>query len=359
MNADDFCMDFERSGKEPRAIAEVVAQWEADRRSHVAEDYRGLELFIAELLADASIGDGLLDQISRELLAAFAARRGSSLDSYDEVRPYLVTELAAGHKAVEGVTNQIKGQIGEIEFARHAAGHAELASSTNQEAWDVAVKHLFGATEYVQVKMYQSADKAVHAMLEVQKKVVEGKISDGDGQVVHHINFAVNHDIVKEVREKAAHHPELTGMKIYDIPVSNDHVTGIVSDGFNNVGPDEVAHLFSEWFGGTLSAACLHAMANAFLVYKGSKTTSAGMEGTLVSTAISAPGVAAAQGTAWWAASSKLAILSGHPVIAAIASGMATRLVVRKWYDSRANTSSVLAQESKHLEHLTMSLGSI
>jgi hypothetical protein len=359
MNADDFCTDFEQSGKKSRPIAEVLTQWESDKQSRLAEDYRGLELFVAELLVDANIADGLLDQISPDVLAAFAARRGVAFDSYDEVRAYLRTELAAGHPSVIGVMNQIKGQIGEIEFARHAAGHAELASSTNQEAWDVAVNHLFRPTEYVQVKIYASADKALRAMLEVQKKAASGVITDGNGHIVNHINFAVNKDIAKALQEKAAHHPELANVKIYEVPVTNEDATGLVADGFNNVGPNEVAHLFSEWFGGTLSAACLHAMANAFLVHKGSKTAAAGIEGTLVSTAISAPGVAAAQGTAWWAASSKFAILSGHPVIAAITAGIVTRVVVKKWYESRESTSSVLAQEAEHLDRLTISLSRI
>jgi hypothetical protein len=359
MNADTFCEAFKSSGGKPRPIAEVIDQWALEKKSRIAEDYRGLEIFVAELLADANIGDGLLDQISPELLAAFAARRGSNFDTYDEIRTYLADELANGHRSVEGVTNMIKGQIGELEFVRHSGGHAYLAPSTNQEAWDVAVKHLTGSTEFVQVKIYQSADKALRAMQEVQQKVSAGIITDGHGHVVHHINFAVNEDIANVLREKAALHPELAGIRIYDIGMTDTQATEMVIDGFNNVGPDELAHIFGQWFGGTLSAACLHAMANAFLVYKGSKTATAGFEGAIVSTAISAPGVAVAQGTAWWASGSKIAALSGHPILAAIASGMIARTIVKKWYESREGTVALLAHESIHTSELVVSLARI
>lgn len=358
MNADDFCQAFESSGEKPRPIGEVLSQWDTDKKSRNADDYLGLELFVAELLADASIGDGLLDQISPELLKAFAVRRGGDFDTYDEVRAYLKEEMGKGHESVAGVTRMIKGQIGELEFVRQSGGHAYLAPSTNQEAWDVAVRHLFGSTEYVQVKIYHSADKAVQAMLDVRAKVAAGTITD-HGHVVQHINFAVNKDIVDTVREKAALHSELTGMKVYAVHMTDTQATGIVTDGFSNAGPHELAHMFGEWLGGTVSAACLYAMANAFLVYKGTKTAAAGFEGAIVSTAIAAPGVAAAQGTAWWLSGSKMMVLSGHPVFSAIAAGVFTRAVAKKWYESRQNTAGLLAQETTHTSHLTTSLDRI
>jgi hypothetical protein len=355
MTANSFCQAYEASGNTPRPIEEIVAEWDTHRRSRVAEDYLGFESFLALLIADANIGDGLLDQVSPELLAAFTARRGENFDSYDEVRTYLQEMLARGDHSVTGVVSQIKGQIGELVFKEQAGGQAYLAHSTNQEAWDVAIPHAHGATEYVQVKIYHSADKAVEMMQEVHRKVAANMISDG-GNSVSHINFAVNEDIAAAVREKAAHHAELAGTKVYAIPVSNTDATGVVVEGFNNIGPNELVHLFDQWFAGSLSVACLHGMANAFLVYKGSKTAAAATEATMVSAAISAPGIAAAQGTAWLLTNSKVMLLSGHPVIAAVAAGMLARAVAKRWYESREGTAATLQRETRHTEMLTRAL---
>jgi hypothetical protein len=355
MDADRFCKEFEERGAKAHSIDDVIDNWELHSKQRTADDFLGMEALISILVADAATGDGLLDQISPELLEAFTARRGQSLDSYDEIRSYLQEMLARGDHSVGGVVNQIKGQIGELVFREEAGGHAYLARATNQEAWDVAIPQPHGATEYIQVKIYQSADQAVEKMLEVQRKVDAGSITDGSN-AVHHINFAVNEDIVDAVRAKAALHPGLSGIDVYSIPLSNSDATGIVVDGFNNVGPDELVHLFDEWFGGTLTAACLHGMANAFLVYKGSKTISAATESTLTSTAITAPAVAAAQATAWLVTKTQLAFLSGHPVIAAVAAGMLTRAVTKQWYESREATVSVINREIRHTKMLHLAL---
>lgn len=357
MDADRFCRDFESTGRGARNIDTVLDDWSRNSRKRTAEDYLGFEAFIALLVADANVGDGLLDQISPELLVAFTARRGESLNSYDEVRSYLQQMLARGDHSVEGVVSQIKGQIGELVFKDQAGGHAYLATSTNQEAWDVAIPHAHEATQYVQVKIYHSAGAVIDKMQEVNRAVAEKAITDG-GNTVHHIDFAINQDIVGEVLRKQAQYPELAGIKVYAIPISNTDATGVVVDGFNNVGPNEIVHLFDEWFAGSISAACLHAMANAFLVYKGSKTVGTATEATVVSTAVSAPGIAAAQLAAWLATNTKLAFISGHPVIAAVTAGMLTRAVAKNWYDSRENTLAILQREAMHNETLTRALGS-
>jgi hypothetical protein len=97
-------------------------------------------------------------------------------------------------------------------------------------------------------------------------------------------------------------------------------------------------------------------MANAFLVYKGSKTASAATEATIISTAISVPGIAAAQGTAWLLTNTKVMLLSGHPVIAAVAAGLLARAVAKQWYDSREGTATVLQRETQHTDMLVRAL---
>lgn len=355
MNADQFCAEFDSSGAQPSRIEDVLDRWNSERQMHKTDDTLGMEALIAVLVADANIGDGLLDQISPELLQAFIARRGDSLDSYDEIRAYLQEMIARGDHSVDGVVSQIKGQIGELVFKEEAGGRAYLAHATNQEAWDVAIPHAHGVTEYVQVKIYQSADHAVKMMREVQQKVDTGIIHDG-GNTVGHINFAVNEDIVEAVRAKAALYPELSGVNVYSIPLSDGNATSIVTDGFNNVGPDQLSHLFNEWFGGTLTVACIHGMVNAFLVYKGSKTVAAATEAAVRSTALSTPGVAAASGTAFLLAKTKIALISGHPVIAAVAAGMLARAVTKQWYEARETTASVLQREAMHTGRLIQAL---
>lgn len=356
MNADEFCRDYESRGVPARRIDDVLDDWATKEKQRLPEDLLGMEALVAVLVADAAVGDGLLNEISPELLQAFAARRGDSLDSYDEVRAYLQEMLGRGDHSVAGVVNQIKGQIGELAFKEQAGGHAYLAAKTNQEAWDVAIPHTHGATEYVQVKIYQSADHAIAMMQKVQAKVTAGTVSDG-GSTVEHINFAVNKDIADAVRAKAALHPELAGIKVYDVPVTDHQATGIVTTGFENVGPEEMAHLFTEWFGGTLTTACINSMANAFMVYKGAKSVEAAAESTALSTALSAPGVAAAKGSAVALTKAKIAFLSGHPVIAAIAAGMLARAVAKSWYEARESTAEMLRRESRHLTVLTGAVG--
>ena len=302
-----------------------------------------------------NIGDGLLDQISPELLDAFVARRGVAFDSYDEVRDYLKEMLARGDHSVTGVISQIKGQIGELVFRDEAGGQAYLAHATNQEAWDVAIPHAHGATDYIQVKIYSSVQHALAMMQEVQRKVLAGSVLDG-GNTVNHIDFAVNEDIADQLREVAARHPELADVRIYSIPISDEAATQIVADGFANVGPEQITHLFEEWMGGTVSSAALHAMANAFLVYKGSKSFDAAAEDTLISTALSAPAIAAANGTSLLVTKLGLPLLASNPVIAAIAAGMLTRAVTKAWYRSRESMSQVVRREVEHNELLISAL---
>lgn len=355
MRADEFCTEYETSKKPIRRIEDVLADWDSrlERRQH--RDFAGNQTLLLYLLADELSGDGLLDEISPDLLAAFAARRGSSLDDYDEVRNYLQEMLARGDESVLGVVRQIKGQIGEIVFRDGAGGHAYLASSTNQEAWDVAIPHAHGVTEYIQVKIYSSAHDALSMMHEVARKVADGKIFDGE-MPVNHIDFAVNEDIAEELRRLASTKSELAGIHIHAIPISEHEAAGLVWDGVANVGPEQLSNFFNQVFGGTLSAACLHAMSNAFLVYKNSKSISAAAMDAAISTALSAPGVVAANSTSLLLSKVALPMLSAHPVFAAVAAGMLARTVAKSWYDSREQVQNLLKNEAEHLELLGRAL---
>lgn len=353
MTVDEFCQEFELRGQPVRSIDEVLKEWETANPTHnpTPEDVLGLEALVAVLVADSAVGDGLLNQISPELLEAFATRRGSSLDSYDEVRVYLQAILDRGGPAVKGVVNQIKGQVGELAFKEQAGGHAHLAAKTNQEAWDIAIERN-GSFEYVQVKMYRSADQAVEKMKKVQEKVSSGQVSDG-GQSVEHINFAVNKDIASAVREKASHVPGLENVKVYDVPMTNHQATQMVTKGFDHVGPDELTHFFTDLFGTTLDAACLNGMANAFLVYQGAKTVDEAVESMLRSAAFSVPAMATAKAVAAVLAKTNGAFLSMHPAIAPITIGILTRVIVKSWYEVKEGMAEILVKEAIHTSALT------
>lgn len=347
MDVERFCQAHEAAGRVTRDIDSVLAGWEERSGSSKAYDFLGYQTLLAVLLTDAAYGDGLLDQISPELLAAFAARRGASLDDYDEVRSYISEMIVRGDESVKGLVSQIKGQIGELVFRNEAGGHAYLATSTNQEAWDVAIPHAHEATEYIQVKIYSSAGHALQMMEEVARKVAEGRVFDGDLPVTH-INFAVNADIADDLRRLAALHPELANIKIHAIPITEHEAAGIVGEGIANVGPDQLSNFFDQLLGGALSAACIHALSNAFWVYKGSKEASAAARDTLVGSALSAPGVAAANVTSLLLSKVSVPLLSAHPVFAAIAAGMLARSVAKSWYESREVTVRAIQAENEH-----------
>lgn len=347
MDADSFCLEHETSGREIRDIDDVIDQWESRTGLRKAHDFLGYQTLLTILLADAATGDGLLDQISPDLLMAFAARRGTALDDYDEIRSYLNEMLERGDESVKGLVSQIKGQVGELVFREEAGGHAYLAASTNQEAWDIAIPHAHDATEYIQVKIYSSADHALKMMEEVSLKVADGRVFDGDLQV-RHIDFAVNADIADELRRLAAVHPELAGIKIHDIPITEHDAAEIVGDGIANIGPEQLSNLFDQLLGGAISAACLHALSNAFLVYKGEKDVAAGARDTTFSLALSAPGLAAANLTSLALSKVSLPLLSAHPVFAAIAVGMFARAVAKSWYESRESAATLLRGEAEH-----------
>lgn len=358
MNADQFCSLFEATGRPVQSIDDVIAKWTKVNKSRVPDDFLGHEILIGLLVADSFRGDGLLDQISPEVLAAFTARRGEHFDTYDEVRAYLDEIVARGDHSVLGVINMIKGQIGELVFRDQAGGHAYLANLTNQEAWDVAIPNAHGATEYIQVKIYESASKAVKKMLEIQQKLDAKTITDG-GSTVEHINFAVNENIASAVRREAAQHSQLAGMKVYAIPISDHNATQIVADSFDNVGPHAIEHFFGQILGASVSAVALHSLANAFLVYKGSKTIALATEETVFGSAISSVGVAAAHVSAWVVQNIPVPLASGHPIITAVMTGLMARSIAKQWLIARERTLDCLTRETIHLSILTNTLAKL
>lgn len=292
MTIDEFCA---RHGKDPRNAGEVTRQWgveQIDRLLQTLEAQQDPWIGGAVIAADALNGDGLRDQIPTELRDAFAKLMRERADSYSEMRKILADKirdtdgsfLSLHDPQVRGFISKLKGQIGENIFQENAGAVAHLAESGSQEGWDVMVDK-GDVHEYVQVKLYSDPAKVVERMREVQEKC--DRLAGWNGEAIDHVDFAVPESIADRVRELAGGYPELDGMRVLSIPISAMQAGDIVKEGLANVGPGEFAHFFDELLGGILAAGSLHALANAFLWYKGNKEFSAAFADATASTALS------------------------------------------------------------------------
>jgi hypothetical protein len=225
------------------------------------------------ILGDILIGDGLIDQVSSDLLDAFSKLMGNKANTYDEVREHLLNKLESGDKSVLGLINKIKGQVGENFFKKELdqVGSARLATLGNQEGWDIAVDTEAG-TQYIQVKMYSDSNGVIRHMKAVNEKLSNSELTilDGDSEVSK-IDFAVPENIYDEVTRKA----EEAGLEFNILPIKMSAVdaAAVVSDGFDNVGLSSTAleNFFGEILGVAGNSVILHGATSAFLAYKGSK----------------------------------------------------------------------------------------
>ncbi len=302
MNIKNFCALY---GGGNRKINDVLRQWrvsELERLLRTLRNQHDQLIGSAVILGDAVHGGTLLDQIPGDLRDALVGLMGEKADTDGEICEYLLDHIQApdggflplddGH--VVGLINWIKGRIGENQFKHLVGDAATLADSPVQEGWDVSIRQADGLHEYVQVKLYDDAHGVLEHMLDVQQKVAAGAIIKGVDKVtpVQHIFFAVPEDIKDDVQRLAEQHPGLPSM-IYDtsIPIDAHSAANIVTEGMNNVGPDQLEHFFGEMFHGAVAAGSLHSIANGFLWYKGSKVLSAALADAAASTAISTTGI--------------------------------------------------------------------
>jgi hypothetical protein len=297
MKIDEFCSVY---GQDVRPIDAVCQQWtvcEIDRLLETLDhDFVGETVVIG----DALHGDGIRDQIPKELHDAFVGLMNEKADNYGEMRKILANQirdsdgtfLSLDDRRPLGFISKLKGQIGENEFRRHAGAAAQLAKSGSQEAWDVVITQPDGGHEYVQVKLYTNPNQVIAQMQEVHEKVAAGLIEGVDGETVEHINFAIPENIANEVQQRITDRfPELADIKLHTIPLSAKGAAGFVEEGLNNVGPEQLEHLFNELLGGLLVAGSLHVLVNGFLWYKGAKEFSTAFEDVMANTALSAAGI--------------------------------------------------------------------
>lgn len=299
MTIDDFCAQFPGP---VRNIDDVMQEWQFDDlRSLLQSEGLDAEQWIgsAVVAGMASRGDGMLNQISDELRDALQHLMREKADGYAAIRDILRHAIQDEHGNfrafddvhVRGFISKIKGQIGENLFKEHVGAAAELASSGSQEAWDVAIQRTSDTYEYVQVKLYAEPREVIRHMLIVQEKVANGLIEGCNGELAHHINFAVPADIADRVNELKELHSHLDAIKVLSIPIDASDAAEYVKEGLANVGPDQMGHFFDELFGGAIAAGSLHALVHGFLWYKGSKLFSSAVADTAAGTTISTLGI--------------------------------------------------------------------
>jgi hypothetical protein len=346
MKIDEFCSAY---GQNVRPIDVVCQQWtvcEIDRLlEKLDHDFVGETV----VFGDALHGDGIRDQIPKELHDAFVGLMNEKANTYGEMRKILAQRirdtdgsfLSLEDRRPLGFISKLKGQIGENEFRRHAGAVAQLAKSGSQEAWDVVVTQPDGAHEYVQVKLYANPNKVIAHMQAVQEKVAAGLIEGVDGETVEQINFAIPENIANEVHQRIADRfPELADIKLHTIPLSAKAAAGFVEEGLNNVGPEQLEHLFDELIGGMIVAGSLHALVNGFLWYKGAKEFTTAFEDVIANTALSAAGI----GIGLLAET----LTSAVPVAAVVAIG--GRAVVSRFARSRWNFADFLEESIESSE---------
>ena len=348
MNISEFCDRY--AGVEPRSIDSQCSKWETAELRKGIPNATSAGVVLADLLS----GDGTLDQISPELLSAFSSLYGETVDTADEVRHLLLEKLADGDASVQGLVNQVKGRVGELEFQRAAetAGlQARLADSANQDAWDVAIEHSNRPTQYVQVKTHADADSVLSDVRAMGERLASGTVTDGD-KIVRQVDVAVPEEIAEEVSLKIAH-LEIEA-NVYPMQMSASEAAQVVEAGFQNVGPEVLANLFKELTGSVATAAILHSVANAFLVYKESKDLTSYFYTTTEDTILSTGTILASMSVEL--VLRKISLLGGLPTYALV---FGTSLVTRSFLERitrRGDYAERIAAVNLHLRELTAGL---
>ena len=347
MNVQEFVA---RHGAGPiRPFEDIREDWRRSSNRRVVDDFLGTEVHAGLTIGDAFIGDGLRDQISPDLLRACSDLMGDKASSYHEVRQILLEKLDNGDNSVIGFILKLQGQVGENHFidqARTLGLNARLADSGSQQAWDVAIDHPDGTTEYIQVKTYTDADGVIAHIRQANESVLAGEVLDG-GTVVSNLSLAVPANIADRVVERLAAEPALSSIKIYPMDISATDASGVVQEAFQNVGPEALQHLLGQIAGPLIAASAVAALVSALMVRKRVIETSEAIERALETTSLTAAGLSISI-----AMESALSSLTYLATPAAVVAGITGRLVVRRWYYARRDLLSNLRSEIEGLRRL-------
>jgi hypothetical protein len=346
MSIDAFIQKYATSAQ---PIDAIVRRWIAQRE---VRDFLGMPILAGGTMLDLLMGDQLVDTLSPDAKQAFKALMGVKAESRAEVERLILDKLERGDESIRGLMNKIQSQIGEDVFGRLAGPAAHLADDKSQEGWDVWVDR-GDHTQYVQVKVYADVDGVGRHLRALQEKLLAGTIRDGENPLTR-LDIAVNSEIYDEARTKAAalNYPG----DILDLGETRAVMRDALKQSVDHIkAPFE--HFFGELLGDALQPAIFHAMANAFLLYKGAKNRRMAVEDTLYSAGLSAGGLLAATSTDHLLGHGLLlldlqdaaALMSG-PVggILLLGINLSTRAVLRRILDRRF-TVQRLEAETTHL----------
>lgn len=351
MTADEFLSHEEFGSRPIRNIAEVVQQWDQERGGKSCDDLSGMATMLAVLGIDAAMGDGLLNEVSPDLLEAMSHLMGQKADTYVEARNLITEQLLHGDKAFAGFVNKIKGQIGEDRFVQEYPEYV-LALSKSQEGVDAFRDMGDGLVDAVQVKMYADPNAVVRHMLAVHQKVENGLLVQGE--LVGKLNFAVPENIVSAVQSKASAHPELANIHIIPVKTTADEVANVVRDTGDNIA-NPLAHLGDEVMFSIASMAAIDVLTNAYLVAKGNKSIGDVVQEAALKTPIGAAAITASKSTAMILVKTGAA---SNPVAIPILVAIATRKLAQHWYDHRSRFSNHLRNEAEWLSLLSTAVAS-
>jgi hypothetical protein len=269
-----------------RPVSKIVQRWIVQKE---LRDFLGMPIMAGVTTLDVLVGDRLVDTLSPEVKQAFTELMGTRADTRAEIERLILEKFESGEEAVLGLMNKIQGQMGEDIFVQLAGPVARLAPSKSQEGWDVRVEH-GDHLQYVQVKVHEDPNGVVEQLESLQQKILDGTLRDGDAPIAR-LDIAVNSEIYAEVKERAVElgYPG----QILDLGETRMMIREGLSESFEHTqAPFE--HFFGELLGDALNPAIVHALANAFLLYKGAKDRRTAVEDTLYSAGLSAGGLLAA-----------------------------------------------------------------
>ena len=345
MTADEFLADPIYGRRPIRQINTVISDWVKDLKGSARSDGLGMATMLAALGIDALTGDGLLDQISPDLLSSMKNLMGEKADTYEEARRLIADKIANGDPSFAGFVSKIKGQLGEDQFIAENADYV-LAISKSQEGVD-AIRGLgSGFVEAVQVKMYADANAVIQHMKIVQQKVSEGLTVQGEA--IDKLSFAVPVDIADEVRAKAATHAELLGIDIIPVGVTSKALADDLIDAGGNV-----MHPFLNIAGDAFSTiglmVALDALTNTYLCIKGKKTFKEVAQDVAVKTPIGAVAIGVSK-----TAAVLLSVtgLSQSAIVLPIISAMIVRCLTVNWYENRSGFSNRINSDYQVLAKL-------
>lgn len=348
MNIEKFTQKY--SGQQ-QPIQDILKAWNNQDIDLTLDELA----FGSVILTDALQGDGVSDRIPPDLLEALNhVYQSRDIETYGDARELLRELLDKDDKAIMGFVSKIKGQIGENRFIEASEGKAQLASSINQEGWDVAVSH-DDYTQFVQVKTLSDPTQVIDKMLSVNEKVLAGKITDENGAIIQQIDFAIPHDIIDKVTELKEQHQAIAHMDLIPLSITAQEAGEIVSEGLNNLGPNATAHLFDQLLAGLVVPAAIVATINAFHVIKKNQEVHEAITGTLGSVALTGVGYGSAL-TSEVALDRILDVMLG-PVSATI--GIATRVFLKRGIEARLKTALSIKDQYKKLSSQAKHIQSI